>query len=131
MTEQQFAFLQQVYGTVAQVADAFGSEDSSSGLVIPTAAATLAAAAVHLPASYQLRPLPYSSFARDYSRAGDAAVARLLTLLTPFKPTAATCAPASFDPQAHSRGRFLLCLFALTQVQAGSNLLLCFTRVET
>lgn len=133
MTEEQFDRLNAIYQLVAQVADAFGSEDTSSGMVLPTLSDTLEqAAAEYLPDDYDLYPMYFREFVTRYATNRDnPAVDRLIAEIAPLVREAAHAGNADFDPEASDRGVFKLCLFLRCEEETGFNLLLCFTRVET
>ena len=133
MTDSQFHAMRRLYAEVAAMADALGSEATSSGLVIPNQCPSLAEARrAFLPDTLISHPLGFETFVHSYcSRSRNPAVARFVDYLRPFRPEAVYFAGPTFDPFAHSRGAFLIALFFDAAVVAGARFLVVFDRVET
>jgi hypothetical protein len=133
MTEEQFYSLQNIYFLVAQIGSSFGSEDTSSGLVIPTDIKVFAEAIEQfLPHNYQVYQQEFTNFIKDFCSAlDDPAIADFVAHITPLTPEFALVGGADFDPKGLDRGEFYLCLFLPTLEVAGTNVLICFSRAET
>jgi hypothetical protein len=133
-TVAQLEAFEQFYALVSQVADAFGSEDTSSGKVIPTTAARSLGAAVrrYFPPEFRVYPLEFAQFESEFCAALDnEAVGNFLEAIRPLSPRAAYIAEDGFDPRASNRGAFRLCLFIDATREAGTRFLVYFNRVET
>jgi len=133
MIKDQFYALQKFYLLVSQIGSYFGSEDSSSGLVIPTNADSLAGAiAGFFPDSYQVYGENFNQFVKEFCRSQEnAGVDDFLAYIQPLAPEFALVGEGDFNPKSKEKGEFHLCLFLPASAIAGTNLLICFNRAET
>ena len=131
VNEEQLEALSGLYRRVSVIADGLGSEATDSGHVIPTTLQTFRGARrAHFPLDYKVTPLTRGQFEDAFGdRPG---VADLLQSLAPLEiDVGFVSAPGRFDPDAHSRGVFWICLFVHGEGRFGRNVLLRFERVET
>ncbi len=133
MTDDQFRVLKSVHAAVSAVADRFGSEATSSGLVLPTRTPSLAEACREwFPSTYTVHPLGFEAFAARYAKPADEpAIHRFVTLARHLQPEAAYLAPHGFDRDAHSRGAFFLAIYLDALEAMGTRAVIAFERVET
>jgi len=133
MTENQFQVLRSLYAAVGSVGDAFGSEATSSGLVMPTRKPSLFdACREFFPERWTVQTLGFEGFVANYAKpADDPAIHAFVTLARHLKADAAYLAPGRFDPLAHSRGAFMLGVYLDSMEEAGTRFLIAFDRVET
>lgn len=133
MNDGQFRVLRSFYAAVASVADAFGSEATSSGLVLPVPHKSLAEARLaFLPEAWTIHALGFDAFIDKYAKPAHApAIHAFVEFARHFQADASYVAPSTFDRNAHSRGAFTICLFLNAKDAAGANILVVFERVET
>jgi hypothetical protein len=132
MTDAQFEVLRAIHAAVASAGDAFGSEATTGGMVLPCAEPTLRdACARHLPRGWRVVPGAFDDLVRRHAPPGHPGASRLVALLRHFPVEAALVGGASFRPEARDRGRFFVCLFADAAEAAGTRVLILFERVET
>jgi hypothetical protein len=131
VNEDQLEALSMLYRRVAACADSLGSENTDSGQVIPTTLKTFRGARLaHFPADYVFTRLTRSAFEKAFGEVNGVG-ALLATLASLDLQVGFVSAPGRFDPAAHSRGVFWICLFAHGQERYGRNVLIRFLRVET
>ncbi|HSS01650.1 MAG TPA: hypothetical protein VLM79_31540 [Kofleriaceae bacterium] len=134
LTEQQFETLNALNLSIAQIADALGSESTNPGLVFLTRLPDLAAAVGELmPGTYRLIALDVADLLTKYIPAGDRRrdILRSLLAQDPTGGAAGLCGGEFFRPDAPDRGSFHVVVFLRVAEIAGFNMLVAFSRAET
>jgi hypothetical protein len=131
VNEEQLDALSALYRRVAVIGDGLGSENTDAGQVIPTTLKRFSSVRhAHFPLDYELTPLTRPQLEQAFGSVQG--VSQLLQSLGSIHlDLGYIAAPGRFDPNAHSRGVFWICIFARGEAQFGRNVLIRFLRVET
>lgn len=134
LTEAQFARLDALNLSIAQIGDALGSESTNPGLVFLTRSQDIASAIDELmPTTYRRIALDVSDLLANYISVEDPRRQTLRALLDqdPGGGAARLCGGAAFKPDKPDRGSFHVVVFLQVMQSAGFNMLIAFSRTET